>query len=253
MRCQTRCSPLGRSAPDQGGHEGSDGDDGQDRLVHVRRRGYLRLPTASQASTSAASSPHGGRPQRGPVRDRGALAGPARHVHAELLHPEDHRLRVDGGRGPVVLPHALVAGGLHEHGGLLDGEPSAAPAGDPLEAIGVVGVEHEVHRVALVDDVVVVPVPRRGADVHERRVGRGDHALAGRQLDGRQAAGAVALEGEVLALERRHLGDGHRLERAPGVGVEGAVDPHLHLAREARERLELEQVARSPSPGRPRR
>ena len=73
--------------------------------------------------------------------------------------PEDDGRRVEGGGRPVVVPHPRVAGGLHEQRGLLDGEEGAAPAGDPLEALGVGGVEHEVHRVALVDDVVVVPVP----------------------------------------------------------------------------------------------
>ena len=151
-------------------------------MVPVRSpagHGRLRMPTGLQAP---------GTGERSPVQ--------ADTSSAELLHAVDHGLRVERGGRPVVVPHALVAGGLHEHGRLLDREQDAPAADDALVAVGVGGVEHVVHRVALVDDVVVVPVPRRGADVHEHAVGRGDHPVGGGQVDRRQAARAVALEGE---------------------------------------------------------
>src|SRR5204863_4860001 len=59
----------------------------------------------------------------------------------------------------------------------------------------------------------------------------------------REAAGAVGFETDLLAGERRHLGDRHRFHRATRVAMKPAVEVNLDLAREARERLRLQEVA----------
>ena len=146
---------------------------------------------------------------------------PGADVDAELLHAVDDDPRVEGRRGPVVVPHPLVARGLHEHGRLLDREQHPAPAHDALVALSVVSVEHEVHRVALVDDVVVVPVPGVVLRCGQHGIGvrRCHHSarLAGEAAIGGEAARAVASSVSVAALERRHPRDRHRLHGAARV------------------------------------
>ena len=48
--------PLRGSAPDEGGHEGGDRDDGQDRLVHVRREVTCPAPPGRAAGSQVSLS-----------------------------------------------------------------------------------------------------------------------------------------------------------------------------------------------------
>ena len=158
--------------------------DGQDRLVHVRANGS---GGSIAALLNGAAKPWSG-------RDLAALAGPGDTSTPSALMPAivSRGSIVDGAQSSCHI--RCVGGGLHEPRRLLDREQHAAAADDPLVALGVRGVEHEVHRVAHRDDVVVVPVPRAARHVHERSVGRRDDAVGRGQRDRREAARAVALE-----------------------------------------------------------
>src|SRR5205823_11115680 len=68
-------------------------------------------------------------------------------------------------------------------------------------------------------------------------------AVDRRVAHGLEAARAPRLEPHFLASERGHLAERHGLHRAADEAVERAVDERLHLAGEAREGLELDQVA----------
>src|SRR5437660_6949371 len=75
------------------------------------------------------------------------------------------------------------------------------------------------------------------------RAVRGHPAVDRRVAHGLEAAHAPRVEPHLLAGEWGHLAERHGLHRAADEAVEGAVDERLHLAGEAREGLELDQVA----------
>src|SRR5438034_11840486 len=173
------------------------------------------------------------------------LSAPVAHVHPEPPDPRDDALGHDARRRPVVAPHPVRRRVGDEPPRLLEREEDAAAADLPLVAERVLGVRDVVHAVAHGDDVGRVPLARARAHVDEDRFGRaGEHlAVACDQRDRLEAAGAVGLEAHLLAGERRHAGEGDRLHGAAGPAVELAVDEHLHLARVAREGLELLEIA----------